>query len=146
MGRGNIWSSDRNTNYSNNEILGYTTVHTFLGYYRKFIMNFSNMTKPLTLLTHQQAKFNWTPTHHTTFLIPKESVIQSPILCYLDKTKSYIVYTDASNDILWSITLTGTQCNRIPNSFSFTYLHRHTTQMEHDRTRSLWCILHIHKM
>ena len=26
MGRGNIWSSDRNTNYSNNEILGYTTI------------------------------------------------------------------------------------------------------------------------
>ena len=52
------------------------------------------MVKLLTLLTHQQAKFEWTPTHHTTFLTLKESVIQAPILCYLDPTKHCIVYTD----------------------------------------------------
>ena len=39
-------------------------VCTFLGlvgYYRKFIKNFAKMAKPLTLLTHQRAKFEWTP-------------------------------------------------------------------------------------
>ena len=56
------------------------------------------MAKPLTLLTHQQTKFEWAPTHHTAFLTPKESVIQAPILCYLDPMKCYIVYTDASDD------------------------------------------------
>ena len=42
-------------------------VHTFLGlivYYRKFIWNFVKMAKPLTLLMHQKAKFEWTPVHH----------------------------------------------------------------------------------
>ena len=76
-------------------------VHTFLGlirYYRKFIRNFAKIAKPLTLLTCQQAKFKWTPTHYNAFLILKESVIQAPILHYPNPTKHYIVYTDASDD------------------------------------------------
>ena len=76
-------------------------VCTFLGlvgYYRKFIRNFAKIAKPLTLVAHQQATFDWTPTHHNTFLTLKESVIQSPIQQYPDSNKRYIVYTDASND------------------------------------------------
>ena len=67
-----------------------TEVCAFLGlvrYYRKFIKNFSKMAKPLTLLTCQKAKFEWTPIHHAVFLMLKESVTQAPILCYLDPTK-----------------------------------------------------------
>ena len=45
------------------------------------------MAKPLTLLTHQNAKFEWTPIYHTTFLTLKESVTQAPILHYPDPTK-----------------------------------------------------------
>ena len=56
------------------------------------------MAKPLTLLIHQQAKFEWTPTHHNAFLTLKESVIQAPILHYPDPIKCFIVYTDASDD------------------------------------------------
>ena len=76
-------------------------VHAFLGlvgYCRKFIRNFAKIAKPLTLLTHQQAKFEWTPTHHNAFLTLKESVIQAPILHYLNPTKCYIVYTDTSDN------------------------------------------------
>ena len=45
------------------------------------------MGKPLTLLTCQKAKFEWTPLHHTAFVSLKESVVQAPILCHLDPTK-----------------------------------------------------------
>ena len=31
-----------------------------VGYYRKFIKGFARIAKPLTLLTRQQVKFNWT--------------------------------------------------------------------------------------
>ena len=40
--------------------------HVFLslgGYHRKFIKNFAKIAKPLTLLTGQQLKFEWTPKH-----------------------------------------------------------------------------------
>ena len=60
--------------------------------------NFAKIVKPLTLLTHQQAKFEWTPTHHNTFLMLKESVIQAPLVHYTNLKKCYIVYTDASDD------------------------------------------------
>ena len=76
-------------------------VHAFLGlvgYYRKFIKNFAKIVKPLTLLTCQQAKCEWTPTHHNAFLMLKESVIQAPILHYPNLKKCYIVNTDTSDD------------------------------------------------
>ena len=76
-------------------------VHTFLGivrYYRKFIKDFAKTAKPLTLLTHHNAKLEWTLTHHTTFMMLKEAIVQAPILHYPDPARKYIVYTDASDD------------------------------------------------
>ena len=76
-------------------------VRAFLGlvrYYRKFIKGFAKITKPLTLLTRQQVKFEWTPVHHTTFLHLKEAIVQAPILHYPNPNKKYIVYTDASDN------------------------------------------------
>ena len=58
-------------------------VRAFFGlvrYYRKFIKGFAKIAKPLTLLTRQQVKFEWTPGHHTTFLHLKEAIGQAPIL------------------------------------------------------------------
>ena len=69
-----------------------------VGYYRKFIKNFVNIAKPLTLLTGQQVKFDWMPSHHTAFLTLKEAIIQAPILHYPNPKKRYIIYTDASDD------------------------------------------------
>ena len=76
-------------------------VRAFLGlvrYYRKFFKGFAKITKPLTLLTRQQVKFEWTPVHHTTFPHLKEAKVQAPILHYPNPDKRYIVYTNASDD------------------------------------------------
>ena len=50
------------------------------------------------MLTQQQVKFEWIPTHHTAFVNLKEAIIQAPILLNPDPNKKYIVYTDASDD------------------------------------------------
>ena len=63
------------------------TLLGLIGYYRKSIKNFAKMAKPLTLLTHQKAKFEWMQVHHTAFLTLKDSIIQAPILCYQDPMK-----------------------------------------------------------
>ena len=49
------------------------------------------------MLTHQQVKFDWTTIYHTTFLNLKETIIQVPILHYLDPNKKYIINIDASD-------------------------------------------------
>ena len=69
-----------------------------VGYYRKFIKGFSKIAKPLTLLTRQQVKFDWTLEHHATFFHLKVAIVQVPILHYPNPNKKYIVYTDASDD------------------------------------------------
>ena len=53
-----------------------------VGYYRKFIKGFTKIAKPLTLVTRQQVKFDWTPEPHATFLHLKEAIVQAPILHY----------------------------------------------------------------
>ena len=69
-----------------------------VGYYRKFIKHFAKIAKPLTLLTRQQVKFEWTLEHQEAFIKLKDSIIQAPILQYPNPSKRYIVYMDASDD------------------------------------------------
>ena len=51
-----------------------------VGYYRKFIKNFTTITKPLTMLTRMDIKFEWIETHQDAFMKLKEAIIQAPIL------------------------------------------------------------------
>ena len=69
-----------------------------VGYYRKFIKGCTKIAKLLTLLTRQQVKFEWTPEHQAAFVHLKDAILQAPILHYPNPNKTYIVYTDASDD------------------------------------------------
>ena len=69
-----------------------------VGYYRKFIRGFTEIAKPPTLLTRQQVKFDWTPEHQEAFIHLKEAIVQAPILHYPNPHKTYIIYTDTSDD------------------------------------------------
>ena len=69
-----------------------------VGYYRKFIKGFTKIAKPLTLLTRHQVKFDWTLEHQEAFIHLKEAIVQAPILHYPNPNKTYIIYTDASDD------------------------------------------------
>ena len=97
-----------------------------LGYYRKFIKDFVKIAKPLTLLTCQQMKFDWTLTHHDAFLMLKESNVWAPTLWYPDPNKWYIVYTDAPYDACGATVIPETWWYRIPYCLSFPYLFGNT--------------------
>ena len=100
-----------------------------VGYYRKFIKGFAKIAKPLTLLTRQQVKFDWTPEHHTAFLPLKEAIVQAPILHYPNPNKRYIVYTDASDDTC------GAQLSQEHNDMEFPVAFLSHTFME---TQQKW--------
>ena len=93
-----------------------------VGYYRKFIKGFAKVAKPLTLLTRQQVKFEWTPEHQTAFEHLKNAFVQSPILHYPNPNKTYIVYTDASDDACGAQLSQEHDGTRVSHSISFPHL------------------------
>ena len=67
-----------------------------VGYYRKFVPRFMDISRVLTHLTKKDVEFKWTPECENCFQILKEFLQQAPILRYPDPQASYTLYTDAS--------------------------------------------------
>ena len=76
-----------------------------LGYYRKFIPRFADISRPLTLLTRHDVEFDWTDRCQKSFEHLRALLMQHPILKYPDQEKPYMLFTDASK-IGWSGVLT----------------------------------------
>ena len=67
-----------------------------VGYYRKFVPRFADISRVLTHLTKKNVDFKWTRECENCFQILKEFLQQAPILRYPDPQASYTLYTDAS--------------------------------------------------
>ena len=76
-----------------------------VGYYRKFVPKFADIARPLTNLTKQDVKFEWTDKCQKTFQLLKDMLLKEPILKYPDPSKPYILFTDASK-YAWACVLT----------------------------------------
>jgi hypothetical protein len=76
-----------------------TQIRSFLvlaGYYRRFIPNFSKITKPMTKLLKKEAKFEWSLQCEDAFLTLKKLLTTAPVLDQHDTEKPLDVYCDAS--------------------------------------------------
>jgi hypothetical protein len=74
-------------------------VRSFLGlagYYRRFILNFSKITKPITELLKKGNKYVWSEACDESFKHLKKLLTTSPVLAQPDTTKPFDVYCDAS--------------------------------------------------
>ena len=67
-----------------------------VGYYRKVVLRFADISRVLTHLMKKDVEFKWTPECENCFQILKEFLQQAPILKYPDPQASYTLYTDAS--------------------------------------------------
>ena len=67
-----------------------------VGYYRKFVPRFADISRVLTHLTKKDVEFKWTAECENCFQILKGSLQESPILRYPDPEANYTLYTDAS--------------------------------------------------
>ena len=75
------------------------------GYYRNFVPRFADISRPLTMLTKKDAKFEWTPACQKSFKLLKETLCGELVLKYADTSKPYTLYTDASK-FSWAGVLT----------------------------------------
>jgi hypothetical protein len=66
------------------------------GYYHRFILNFSKITKPMTKLLEKDVKFKWSSQCEEAFLTLKKLLTTAPVLAQPDTNKSFDVYCDAS--------------------------------------------------
>ncbi|KAG5899439.1 hypothetical protein JTB14_033630 [Gonioctena quinquepunctata] len=74
-------------------------LRSFLGlctYYRRYVLGFANIAKPLTRLTEGQTKFQWSEECQDSFRKLKGALINAPILSYPLPKGKFILDTDAS--------------------------------------------------
>ena len=68
-----------------------------IGYYRRFVTNFSDVTAPLTELLKKGKMFQWTPECEHAFQSIKDLLTNRPILHSPDFKRPFKLATDASN-------------------------------------------------
>ena len=76
-------------------------VRSFLrlrSYYRRFVENFSKITKPLFRLFEKNVKFVSGEECENAFGTPKKMFTESPVVSHPDFSKSFILDTDACNE------------------------------------------------
>jgi hypothetical protein len=99
-----------------------TTVHqirSFLGlvgYYRRFIPDFSRIVKPITELLKKGAKFDWGQKCEDAFHTMRQHLTTAPVLAQPDNNKPFDVYCDASG--------TGLGCGLMQDNWVIAYASR----------------------
>jgi hypothetical protein len=75
-------------------------IRSFLGlaeYYRRFMPNFSSITKSLMKLLEKGVPFVWTNDCEVSYQALKNKLVNAPILALPENGKRFIVFTDASH-------------------------------------------------
>ena len=67
-----------------------------VGYYRKFVPRFADISRVLNKLTRKDEEFKWTPECEKCFNMLKDYLQESPILRYPDPEAKYVLYMDTS--------------------------------------------------
>ncbi|GJR48703.1 putative reverse transcriptase domain-containing protein [Tanacetum coccineum] len=72
-------------------------IHVDPSYYRRFIVNFSKIAKPLTSLTQKNQKYVWGVEQEKAFQTLKNNLCDALILSLPDGVEDFVVYCDALN-------------------------------------------------
>jgi hypothetical protein len=90
-----------------------------INFVRKFVPNFDLMVKPIHNLLKQYHSFCWTDDVKNYFLRIKKEISSAPVLVKLDFEKYFIIYTNATKEVVSSILL---QCDDHNNEKPVSYM------------------------
>ena len=76
-----------------------------VGYYRRFIKDFSRLATPMTRLTRKEVKFEWNDLCEEAFQELKRRFTSAPILTVPEMRQRYTWYCDASKDGLGCVSM-----------------------------------------
>ena len=100
-------------------------IHSFLGlvgYYMRFIENFSRLVAPMTKLTRKEVKFEWNDLCEQALQDLKRRLTSAPILIFPKRGQMYTVYCNASKD--------GLRCALMQSGRVVSYGSRHLKNNE----------------
>lgn len=83
-----------------------SVLQTF-SWYRKYIPNFSEISRPLSNLMKKASAWKWGPDEQTAFTVLKESLSKAPVLRQIDEDLPFTLRTDASAYALGAVLLQG---------------------------------------
>lgn len=114
-----------------------------VGYYRKFIKDFSKKAKPLTNLLKQNQQFIWSDMCQDSFSYSKNILINEPLLQYPDFNLPFNITTDASNIAIGAILSQGKIGTDLPIAYASRTLNRAETNYnttEKELLAILWAV------
>lgn len=128
---------------------GPTDIKPFLGlvgYYRRFIPDFSKYSQVLTKLLKRDAEFLWGELEQKSFDHLKHCLMNEPILQYPDFNKQFILTTDASNFAIGAILSQGDVPNDLPIAYASRTLNRaesNYSTTERELLSIVWAVKHF---
>lgn len=117
-----------------------------IGYYRRFIKDFSALAKPLTLLLKKDTPFNWTPKSQAAFDTFKTILTTEPILQYPDFSKEFLLTTDASDYAIGAVLSQGEVGKDLPIAYASRTLNKAETNYsttEKEALSIVWATNHF---
>lgn len=116
------------------------------GYYRRFIENFSGISKPLTNLLKKGVPFKWTDAQRKSFDTLREALCKEPILQFPDFTKPFNITTDASNYAIGGVLSQGEIGKDKPIAYASRTLNKHELNysvIEKECLAIIYCVNHF---
>lgn len=114
-----------------------------VGYYRRFIKDFSKITKPMTLFLKKGSKIKLTEEYVNAFETCKSLLVNAPLLQYPDFSKPFILTTDASNVALGAVLSQGNVGNDKPVAYASRTLNDAETKysaIEKELLAVIWAV------
>jgi hypothetical protein len=108
-------------------------------YYRRFIVGFSKITKPMTYLLGKDKKFQWTAKCESSFQELKQRLTIAPVLVVPNMEKQFSIYCDALEQGLGCVIM---QDGRVV-VYGSRLLRKHE---EHYRTHDLELVAVVHAL
>ncbi|XP_076301613.1 uncharacterized protein LOC143219562 [Lasioglossum baleicum] len=95
-----------------------------VGYYRRFVPDFTTKAKSLIDLLGKGGKFKWTEEQENSFKQLREELCREPILQYPDFSKPFVITTDASEYAVGAVLSQGEIGNDLPIAYASRSLNK----------------------
>lgn len=112
-------------------------------WFRRFMPDFAEISKPLSQLTKKGAKFVWAEEQERSFNKLKSMLVSPPILQQIDERKPFNLKTDASDYALGAVLMQGEKENEHPIEYASRLLlpaERNYSTTEREALAVVWAV------